>query len=282
MSNVQIPNLPAAVSLNGTELLEVVQAGVSLRATSLAIASLGGSGGATGPTGPSGASGPPGASGPSGASGASGTPGGPTGATGPTGLTGATGPTGVTGPSGTPGAVGATGATGPTGPSGPTNYTPPTTTVAAQSDYLEATNNGVNKVTIKAADSLAADATATLPSATGDILSNAESKNLTKGFTGTAYNAGTLASGTFTPDPANGNMQRAVNGGAHTLAPASVGSGDAASVVVQYTNNASAGSIITSGFTKVDGTFTTTNGDDFMCFIVVNNGFSYLNIVALQ
>ena len=106
--------------------------------------------------------------------------------------------------------------------------------------------------------------------------------NLTAGYTSTAYDAGTKSSGTFTPDPANGNMQRAINGGAHTLAPPSVGSGDAVTVTLLYANNGSAGAITTSGFTRVAGSFTTTNGDEFMCYITVVNGFSHLNIVALQ
>ena len=40
MSNVQIPNLTAAVALNGTEQLEAVQSGSSVRVTSLQIANL--------------------------------------------------------------------------------------------------------------------------------------------------------------------------------------------------------------------------------------------------
>jgi len=39
-SNVQIPNLPVAISLTGTEQVEVVQAGVSSRTTTQAIANL--------------------------------------------------------------------------------------------------------------------------------------------------------------------------------------------------------------------------------------------------
>ena len=114
-SNVQIPNLGAAVSLNGTEQVEIVQAGESKRATTQQIADLKGVGptgpmGITGPTGPTGATGPastvPGPTGPSG-----------TGPTGPTGATGSAstvaGPTGPTGPTGT-------GSTGPTGPTGST------------------------------------------------------------------------------------------------------------------------------------------------------------------
>lgn len=37
-SNIQIPNLPVAISLNGSEQVEIVQAGVSSRTTTGAIA----------------------------------------------------------------------------------------------------------------------------------------------------------------------------------------------------------------------------------------------------
>lgn len=97
MANVQIPGLPVAISLNGTEQVEVVQSGTSRRATTLQIAGL--QAGATGATGPQGASGVTGA----------------TGATGPTGITGPSGPVGPTGATGPTGVTGTTGATGPTG-----------------------------------------------------------------------------------------------------------------------------------------------------------------------
>ena len=103
--------------------------------------------------------------------------------------------------------------------------------------------------------------------------------NLTKGFSTTVYDAGTKSSGTFTPDQDNGNIQKAVNGGAHTLAPTS----DDCAVIIQYTNNASAGTITTSGFTLVDGDdLTTTNGDDFFFYLTKANGFSLLTVKALQ
>ena len=146
--------------------------------------------------------------------------------------------------------------TGPTGPAGPTGLTGSTGAIGPTGP--------------------------TGPTGPSGPLSPTVTENLTAGYTSTAYNAGTKSSGTFTPDPANGNLQKAVNGGAHTLAPPSVGSGDAVSVIIQYTNNGSAGTITTSGFTKVLGSFTTTNADDFFCFITVINGFSHLNIVALQ
>ena len=116
-----------------------------------------------------------------------------------------------------------------------------------------------------------------------DTLKSDTAANLTAGFTATAYNAGTQSSGTYTPDPDNGNFQRAVNGGAHTLAPPAATPGDSLSMVIQYTNNGSAGTITTSGFTKVSGdALTTTNGDDFMFDITVVNGFSRLIVTALQ
>lgn len=39
-SNIQIPNLPVAITLTGTEQVEVVQAGTSCRTTTQAIANL--------------------------------------------------------------------------------------------------------------------------------------------------------------------------------------------------------------------------------------------------
>jgi len=113
----------------------------------------------------------------------------------------------------------------------------------------------------------------------GTPLTDANADTLTKGFNNIPHNAGTKSGGTFTVDPADNNLQYCVNGGAFTLAPPA----SDCSVVVQVTNNASAGVITTSGFTAVRGDdFTTTNGHDFMCFIVRINGFSVLNVVALQ
>lgn len=110
------------------------------------------------------------------------------------------------------------------------------------------------------------------------IYSNA-TKTLTAGYSCTPYNAGTKTTGTFTPDEANGNFQYYINGGAHTLAPPT----NNCTLIVQITNNASAGAVTTSGFTKVTGTApTTTNGDDFFGYITKLNGFSHLSWQALQ
>lgn len=99
------------------------------------------------------------------------------------------------------------------------------------------------------------------------------------GTQATPYSAGTQSSGTFTPNPRLGMMQTATNGGAHTLAPPSVD----CTMIIQYTNNASAGAITTSGFTLVDGdSNTTTNGHDFFFYITKVGSFSRLTIAALQ
>jgi len=104
---------------------------------------------------------------------------------------------------------------------------------------------------------------------------------LTDGFKATAYDAETLSSGTLTPSPLNGNLQRYINGGAHTLAPPSE-SGDY-TIIIQMTNNGSAGAITSSGFTMVTGdSLTTTNGHDFLFYITKLNSFTHLHKVALQ
>jgi hypothetical protein len=112
------------------------------------------------------------------------------------------------------------------------------------------------------------------------VTSNADDA-LTGGYTTTADNDGTFSTGIYTPDPAGGNMKRIVNGGAFTLA-APTASGDY-TLVVQITNNASAGAITLSGFSRSIGNpFTTTNGHDFFVNITKLNGFTLANVVALQ
>lgn len=104
---------------------------------------------------------------------------------------------------------------------------------------------------------------------------------LTGGFTATAVDDGTKSSGTYTPTPVGGNFRRAINGGAHAFAAPTV-SGDY-TIVVQYTNNASAGAITLTGFSKTSGdAFTTVNGDDFLVFITKVNGFAHAQVVKLQ
>ena len=111
-----------------------------------------------------------------------------------------------------------------------------------------------------------------------DTLKADTADTLTAGFAATPYNLGTISTGTATPNEANGNQQYGVNGGAFTLAPPT----NKTTIVVELTNNGSAGAITTSGFTKVRGSFTTTNGHKFACFIQKTQTYSLLDIVALQ
>ena len=112
-----------------------------------------------------------------------------------------------------------------------------------------------------------------------DVLMASVDDVLTAGFSSTADDDGTKSSGTYTPATAGGNYKTIVGGGAFTLAPQTTVS----TIVIQLTNNASAGTITTSGFDKVSGdALTTTNGDDFMLYLCVIGAFQHLHVEALQ
>jgi hypothetical protein len=107
---------------------------------------------------------------------------------------------------------------------------------------------------------------------------NVEDQTITGGAEVTSKSLGTQSSGTLTLDVADRLLQHYTNGGAHTLAPGT----KTGSIVVDITNNASAGAITTSGFTKVTGdAFDTTNGSKFRCSVVVANGGSSLTVLKL-
>ena len=106
-----------------------------------------------------------------------------------------------------------------------------------------------------------------------------EDATFSGGYQYTVDADGTKSSGTYTPTYTGGNMKSATNGGAHTLAPQS---GDGV-VIIQYTNDGSAGTITTSGWDIVTGDdLTTTSGHDFMVTLTVSGGFQHLHVVALQ
>jgi len=112
-----------------------------------------------------------------------------------------------------------------------------------------------------------------------DTLKADTDDTLSGGFQYTADADGTKTTGTYTPTYAGGNVKTATNGGAHTLAPQS----GAGTIIIQYTNDGSAGSITTSGWDIVTGdSVTTTNGHDFMMYLTVVGSFQHLHIVALQ
>lgn len=104
-------------------------------------------------------------------------------------------------------------------------------------------------------------------------------QNLTGGFTATSYSLGTVTTGTVTPSAANGNMQHLTANGAFTLDPPSA----TCCIDIEVLNGASAGTITTSGFTKVNGdTYATTNANKYIFHITKTNSYSRLSIEALQ
>lgn len=106
-----------------------------------------------------------------------------------------------------------------------------------------------------------------------------EDQTLTGGTIVTSKSLGTITTGTVTPDPGDRPLQHYTNGGAHTLAPSS----NTGSILLDITNDGSAGTVTTSGFTKVSGdSFTTTNGHKFRCHISIGNGGSLLQVQAMQ
>lgn len=136
---------------------------------------------------------------------------------------------------------------------------------------------GVNDLTIGGDLSATGSITGSNLNGTAAVLAGGQT--LTGGFAGTSDNDGTKSTGTYTPVFTEGNLKRIVNGGAFTLG---VPTGEG-TMVIQVTNNASAGAVTTSGYTKVTGdTLTTTDGHDFLLFITVINSFSHLHKQALQ
>lgn len=98
-------------------------------------------------------------------------------------------------------------------------------------------------------------------------------------FQQTAYDLGTNASGTETLSAVNGNIQSGINGGTHTIAPQA----QLSTIEVQYTNNGSAGTITTSGYTFVTGdTYDLTNGSKYILTSTVTGSSKQLHVSALQ
>lgn len=158
--------------------------------------------------------------------------------------------------------------------------------VASAVNYVLCTNSATgNAVKLEAAGGdtnidfqLNPKGTGKLRKGSTAVLLASAAEVLTGGFANTTYNAGTKSSGTFTPVYSDGNEQYCVNGGAFTLAVPATD----CMILLQITNNGSAGAITTSGYTKTVGSFTQVNGDDFFVFLYRNNGFSTCHIFPLQ
>ena len=97
------------------------------------------------------------------------------------------------------------------------------------------------------------------------------------GNLGVVFDHGVRAGGTLTPTPADGDVQKIVNGGAHTLAPPAA----PCEIVLRYLNNASAGPVTTAGYDVVQGGFDTTDGHRFEAHISHDGETSILRVVAL-
>ena len=112
-----------------------------------------------------------------------------------------------------------------------------------------------------------------------DTLKSDTTATLTTGYDVTASDQGTKSSGTFTPEPSTREFQYIINGGAFTLAPPT----ETGSFLLTITNNASAGTITTSGFGDVFGdTLVTTDTYKFMCLIINDGTNTVLKVKALQ
>lgn len=121
--------------------------------------------------------------------------------------------------------------------------------------------------------------TLTPPNASGVLaLIDLANQVVTGGGRITSNALGTIASGTVTLDPGTRPLWDYTNGGAHILLPGS----NNGSIVLDITNNGSAGVITVTGWTKVVGAFTTTNGHKFRCSGTIGAAGSLLSIQALQ
>lgn len=104
---------------------------------------------------------------------------------------------------------------------------------------------------------------------------------LSKGFASVAVDDGTVASGTYTPSYVGGSYRKITVNGAITIAmPATAGAYD---IVLDIVMGASAGTITTSGATKVDPVpFVTTAGYAYRAYISKSAAGIYVLWVALQ
>lgn len=120
----------------------------------------------------------------------------------------------------------------------------------------------------------------TLQGYDADTLKADVADTLTAGFDASVYDRGTVTTTAQTPTFAQGNLQKMTRNGAFTLNPPSSGNGH---ITILVTNGASASTLTTSSFTKVNtDALTNTSGDDFLFHITKIDTFSRLYVEALQ
>lgn len=96
----------------------------------------------------------------------------------------------------------------------------------------------------------------------------------------TPYDRGTISTGTETPEPSEGAVQIAANGGAHTLAPPT----ETGSYVLTYQNGGSAGAVTAGAWDRVDdpdAALTHTVEDSIIECAAYNDGLASRLIVTL-
>ena len=93
------------------------------------------------------------------------------------------------------------------------------------------------------------------------------------------YDNGNSSTAVFTPTMRNGIYQKMTNTGAHRITPPR----ESGEMCILYVNGSAAGAVTTSDWDKVTGSsFTTTSGHAFMLVIRVIEGWSWINVQALQ
>lgn len=117
---------------------------------------------------------------------------------------------------------------------------------------------------------VASGTTLTVDGGNDTVLSTAGTDTLTGGFDSATESLGTISSGSVTPEVDSAdkeNLKSLTNGGAFTLNPPS--SSSSCTIRIHVTNNASAGTITTTGFDKVNDpdTYATTNGKEYYFYI---------------
>jgi hypothetical protein len=116
------------------------------------------------------------------------------------------------------------------------------------------------------------------------LVANLDNLALAAGYALATYaNDGVKSSGTYTPTPAAGGNIRAINNGGTFSLASDANASTAYTMVVAITNQAGAGVVTLTGFTKISGDpFTTTVGHIFMCYITKLGGYRTITVEALQ
>ncbi|QJP13692.1 hypothetical protein G3545_08500 [Starkeya sp. ORNL1] len=110
-----------------------------------------------------------------------------------------------------------------------------------------------------------------------DLLHAGTGAELSVGFTQADFDNGAVGAGSFTPDPANGALQRLTVTGAFTLTPPA----DTCAMALRVVNGTGAGAIDVSGFEGLAGAeHDTVVGNKFWFGITVIGGDAVLSIVA--